>query len=148
LNSLEKLHMPAITIRTADSPALAKLVTQLGYPTSTAEMDERLRTLLGRPEYVHFVAESEGLVIGLVGAYPGVALEFSGAYGRLTGLVVDGGCRGSGVGKMLMERIEGWLRERGARMATLTSGKQRKSAHGFYRRLGCGETGLRFAKKL
>jgi GNAT superfamily N-acetyltransferase len=143
--------MPEIKIRTArqdDSPAIARLVTQLGYPTSEAEMDARLKALRNHPEYAVFVAESSGRTVGLVGAYLGIALEFSGTYGRLTGVVVDEEHRGSGVGKMLMERIEAWLKERGARMVTLTSGKQRTEAHGFYRHLGYEETGLRFAKQL
>jgi GNAT superfamily N-acetyltransferase len=143
--------MTDITIReatTADSPAIAHLVTQLGYPTAAQEMDERLKTLLSLPEYVVFVAEESDRIIGLIGAYLGRALEFNGTYGRLTGVVVDEPYRDSGVGTMLMERIEAWLKEKGARMVTLTSGKQRVEAHGFYRHLGYEETGLRFSKYL
>ncbi len=143
--------MIEITIRAAkkdDSPDIARLVTQLGYPTTEAEMEQRLKVLLPLPEYVVFVAESSGRVIGLIGAYLGHALEFDGTYGRLTGVVVDKPYRDSGVGKMLLDHIESWLKEKGARMVTLTSGKQRKEAHGFYRHLGFEETGLRFSKPL
>jgi GNAT superfamily N-acetyltransferase len=143
--------MTEIRIREAkksDSPDIARLVTQLGYPTSESEMKDRLTVLLPRPEYVIFVAESSGRMIGLIGAYLGYALEFDGTYGRLTGVVVDASFRASGVGKMLLERIESWLRKKGVRMVTLTSGKHRKAAHGFYRHLGYEETGLRFSKSL
>ena len=133
---------------TTDSPDIARLVTQLGYPASEPEMRDRLNVMLDRPEYVVFVAETAGRVIGLIGAYLGHALEFNGTYGRLTGVVVDGPYRDSGIGKILLERVEGWLQEHGAGMVTLTSGKQRAEAHGFYRHLGYEETGLRFSKRL
>ena len=143
--------MTEITIRAAiksDSPHIARLVSQLGYPTTETEMEERLQVLLPLPEYVTFVAVAQGRIIGLIGAYLGYALEFSGTYGRLTGVVVDESHRDSGVGKMLLDHMESWLKQRGARMVTLTSGSQRTEAHGFYRHLGYEETGLRFAKPL
>ena len=134
--------------RLEDAPAIAALVAQLGYPTPPAEMKARLAVLLARPDHVIFVADVSGSVVGLVGAYLVEALEFTGAYGRLTGMVVDEKWRGRGIGRLLMERIERWLREQGARMLILTSGNQRAEAHRFYRRLGYTETGLRFAKLL
>jgi GNAT superfamily N-acetyltransferase len=133
----------------SDSGAIAHLVTQLGYPTTVTEMTDRLKWLLSRPEYQVLVAvESSGRVIGMVGAYVGHALEFDGVYGRLTGLVVDEGVRGRGVGKRLMQDIEGWLKAQGAVVLILTSGQHRKEAHEFYRTLGYDQTGVRFAKRL
>jgi GNAT superfamily N-acetyltransferase len=134
--------------RPSDSPDLARLVTQLGYPTDAGEMAERMEALASRPEYALFVAEASGRAIGLVGAFLGYALEFSGSWGRLMGLVVDEPFRGRGIGARLMERMEGWLREHGASRLTLTSGSQRADAHRFYRRLGYEQTGFRFTKRL
>jgi GNAT superfamily N-acetyltransferase len=134
--------------KTTDAADLARLVSQLGYPSTEQDMAERLEALAGKPEYVLFVAESSGRVVGLVGAFLGYALEFSGPWGRLMGLVVDEPFRGQGIGRRLMERIEAWLRDHGATRLTLTSGKQRTEAHRFYRRLGYEETGLRFVKRL
>jgi GNAT superfamily N-acetyltransferase len=142
--------MVDITIRevkTNDSPGIARLVTQLGYPSSEAEIRNRLAVFSGRPDYAVWVAESSGRIVGLVGVFVHYALEFDGAYGRLLGLVVDEARRGEGIGKQLMEHTERWLREHGVNHLTLTSGKQRTQAHGFYRRLGYEETGLRFTKK-
>ena len=135
-------------VKTTDAPDLARLVSQLGYPSSAEEMTERMEALFRRPDYVLFVAETSGRVVGLVGAFLGYALEFSGPWGRLMGLVVDEPFRGQGIGRRLMEWIEGWLRDHGATRLTLTSGKQRADAHRFYRRLGYEETGLRFSKSL
>jgi GNAT superfamily N-acetyltransferase len=141
----------AITFRSAgvaDSASIADLVTQLGYPTTAAEMEQRLRRMLAHPDYVMIVAESSGELIALVGAYIGLAIEFDEPYGRLTGLVVRDRWRGLGVGKQLMEHIEALLRERGATMITLTSGNHRTDAHRFYRNLAYDATGVRFVKSL
>jgi GNAT superfamily N-acetyltransferase len=132
----------------ADSPAIAGLVTQLGYPSSEEEIRKRLAVFSGRPDYAVWVAESSGRVVGVVGVFLYYAVEFDGAHGRLLGLVVDGPFRGKGIGKRLMEQVEMWLRKRGVIRVTLTSGKQRIEAHGFYRRLGYEETCLRFGKQL
>lgn len=143
--------MSAATIRGArleDAPAIARLVTQLGYPVGAQEMGDRLERLLARTDHVLFVAESSAGIVGLVGAYLVEALEFSGRYGRLTGMVVDENWRGRGIGRLLMEWMESWLREQGIRTLILTSGSQRKESHQFYRHLGYAETGLRFAKQL
>ncbi len=132
----------------ADSSAVARLITQLGYPSSENEIAQRLTVLSRLPEHVTFVAEVNGQIVGLVGAYLDYALEINGSCGRLMGLVVDEQYRGRGIGKQMMDWIEAWLRERGAARLTLTSGKQRTDAHRFYRHLGYEETGLRFAKRL
>jgi len=85
--------------RTGDALALASLFSQLGFPASPEEMAGRIKTLASMPEYVTFVAETGGDVVGLVGAYMGYSLEFSGMYGRLTALVVDEAWRGRGSGR-------------------------------------------------
>lgn len=143
--------MDDITLRAArmgDSIAIARLVTQLGYPTTPAEMEGRLKRLLSHPEYTTVVAETSNEVVGMVGAYVGHALEFDSRYGRLTGLIVDASWRRRGLGKALMKHIESWLREQGASSVTLTSGKQRLDAHRFYEAIGYDATGLRFLKRL
>jgi GNAT superfamily N-acetyltransferase len=129
------------------APATA-LVTQLGYPTAPAEMEARLRRLLSHPDYTTIVAEASGRIIGMVGAYQGLALELDTPYALLTALVVDAGWRGRGLGKLLMRRMEGWCREQGASSLLLNSGKQRLEAHKFYEAIGYQATGVRFAKRL
>jgi GNAT superfamily N-acetyltransferase len=151
LNRAEINIMTDIQIREAqatDSPAIARLVAQLGYPASEAEITGRLAPILAHPDYALWVAEVSGLVVGLTGVFVHLALEYDGFYGRLLGLVVDEQYRGRGIGKKLLDHTERWLRERGVNKLTLTSGKQRIEAHKFYRRLGYAETGFRFGKNL
>ncbi|MGB7538614.1 MAG: GNAT family N-acetyltransferase [Anaerolineales bacterium] len=143
--------MTEITVReasAADSAAIARLVTQLGYPATPAEIEGRLAPILAHPDYAMWVAEVSGRVVGLTGVFIHLALEYDGYYGRLLGLVVDEPYRGKGLGKQLLDQTERWLRERGVDKLTLTSGKQRTEAHKFYRRLGYAETGFRFGKEL
>jgi GNAT superfamily N-acetyltransferase len=143
--------MTDITIRpaeTTDSPAITRLVAQLGYPAAEAEIASRLAPILAHPDYAMWVAEVAGCVVGVTGVFIHRALEYDGYYGRLLGLVVDEQYRGQGIGKRLLDQAERWLRERGVNKLTLTSGKQRAEAHKFYRRLGYAETGFRFGKNL
>ena len=51
-----------------DAEAVARLVTELGYPTTMAQMRERLRTILSDRDYMTFVAESNCGVLGVAGA--------------------------------------------------------------------------------
>jgi GNAT superfamily N-acetyltransferase len=132
----------------ADSTAITRLVAQLGYPATQAEIESRLAPILAHPDYAVWVAEVAGSVVGLVGVFVHLALEYDGLYGRLLGLVVDEAYRGQGIGQKLLDQTERWLRERGVNKLTLTSGKQRAEAHKFYRRLGYAETGFRFGKSL
>ena len=134
--------------RLSDSPAVADLVTELGYPTTPARMQQRLTRLLADPEYVTLVAETSGVMVGLVGAYVGLALELDSTSARLTGLVVDARWRGRGIGRALMQHIESWCRQKGATCVILTSGHHRADAHRFYEAIGYAATGVRFAKQL
>ena len=131
-----------------DSLAIASLISQLGYPTSSGEMNERLAAILPAADYMTFVAEHNEEVVGMIGVAVGHYYEKNGTYGRLLALVVDGNCQGHGIGASLVAEAERWLKERGANSVIVNSGKQRKDAHRFYQRLGYEETGSRFVKQL
>jgi GNAT superfamily N-acetyltransferase len=131
----------------ADAAAIAGLVTQLGYPTSAALMEPRLKRVLLLSHHRIVVAESAGSVIGVAGACVDHGVELD-TYGRITALAVDERWRGTGVGRLLVDQVERWCRERGADRVTLTSGHQRPESHKFYAALGYQATGLRFFKRL
>jgi GNAT superfamily N-acetyltransferase len=140
-----------LTIRTVelkDSETLARLVTQLGYPTSVAQMHQRLTTILSLPEYHTFVACMSDRVVGTATVWLGHAIEFDGQYGRVTAVAVDDSVRRQGVGRALLQDVEHWLRAQDAAMVTLTSAAHRREAHKFYESLGYDSNGIRFKKWL
>src|SRR5512144_1255880 len=120
--------MHQIMIRAArfeDAISLARLMSQLGYPTSKPEMETRLENILLHPEYQAFIAQFSDRIVGVVGVCTGLSFESDGLCGRVIVLVVDEHQRGQGVGWALMQQAERWLIEQGARTAIINSGKQR-----------------------
>jgi GNAT superfamily N-acetyltransferase len=141
----------AVTLRpagAADATVLAALMTELGYPTSAAQMFDRLEHLLSHSDYHTIVAAAAGQVVGLVGLGRGWYYEKDGSYVRLLALVVTAAQRGSGVGSALLRAGETWAVEQGAEAVVLNSGEHRKDAHQFYEGMGYESTGLRFVKLL
>jgi GNAT superfamily N-acetyltransferase len=134
--------------RLEDAQALATLMEQLGYPTSSTHMRERLARLLQHPEYQTWVAEADGKVIGMAGACLGYFYEKHGVYGRLLALVVDGQMQHQGIGTSLVQAVEAWVQEQGGVSIAINSGNQRPAAHRFYQHLGYQLTGVRFVKAL
>ncbi|MBW4542314.1 MAG: GNAT family N-acetyltransferase [Myxacorys chilensis ATA2-1-KO14] len=143
--------MHEVEIRNAcldDSPAIACLMSQLGYLTFPDEMKERLVAILVDPSYMTFVAEYQKEVVGVIGVGVGRYYEKNGTYGRLLALAVDEKWRSRGIGASLVAEAERWLKKRKVTSIVVNSGKQRSAAHRFYERLGYEETGLRLVKLL
>lgn len=132
----------------ADSAALATLMSWLGYETTSAQMEARLRATRVLPEYVAFVAESDDRVIGMAGAMLAHFYEKDGRCARLLTLVVAPEHRGAAVGARLVREVEGWAKANEASEVVVNSGDQRIAAHRFYERLGYHGTGRRFVKTL
>ncbi len=112
-------------------PAFASLATQLGYPSSPRQVEERMNTLLDDPKHLIIAAVSGGRVVGWAHAYVCCLVE-SDAYVELGGLVVDESHRGQGVGGKLLEKVEEWARQKGCRTVSARSNVIRYEAHKFY----------------
>jgi GNAT superfamily N-acetyltransferase len=132
----------------SDAGAVAALMTQLGYPSTPAQIEPRLTRMLADPDYTAVVAEDGSDVVGLVLVHLEHGLEYDAIYGRIMGLVIDERWRGQGLGKRLMQHMERWCREQGADRIVLTSANRRLDSHKFYDAIGYERTGLRFAKWL
>ena len=88
--------------------------------------DEHLATV--GPENL-WVAEDEGAIVGLAGLVPGVEAE-------LEPVVVAGGHRGRGIGRLLAEAVVHAARERGARTIKVRPVGRNVEAVRFFHRLG------------
>jgi N-acetylglutamate synthase-like GNAT family acetyltransferase len=120
----------------SDVEAIARLAGELGYPSTAAQVRERLEALEGDAQQATFVAANPGgEVIGLIHLFQVRSLTTD-PRAEITGLVVDPAIRGAGVGQLLVERGEAWAREMGLKMIGSHCNVIRERAHGFYLRLG------------
>ncbi len=120
----------------SDAPQLAQLCGQLGYPSTAAEVEQRLRGIPPGDEHALFVAENPGgKLAGCIHVFLMHAVEID-TQAEILGLIVDDAFRSQGVGKSLLARAEDWAREKGIRTIGLRSNVIRERAHAFYEREG------------
>ena len=120
-----------------DVEALANLMTDLGYPTSSEDMHRRFEALSADPSYATLVAAREGKVLGMVGLHLERFYESNVSCVRIMALVVGREHCGRGVGQILISIAEDWAELRGAEAIMLTTHK-RRAAHRFYLSVGYG----------
>ena len=145
------IAVAGLSIRTfaeGDLDAAAALVTELGYPTTRYQMQQRMAAIASHPGHATFVAVADGRVVGMVGASVTPSYEHDGPTGRISAMVVSEAARGQGIGARLVATAEDWARDRGAAVMMLNSHNRRDGAHAFYRRLGYSNNGKRFVRPL
>jgi len=141
---------PIRTAKIGDAPALAFLATQLGYPTSPAQMADRLSHLLPDNDQAIFVIDDgSGRPVAWIHVYHHWLLE-EGHFAEIGGLVTGEGFRRRGLGRQLMRAAEEWARQRGCAAMLLRSNVTRTEAHEFYGNIGYTniKTSLTFIKRL
>ena len=132
--------------RPDDAPALALLITGLGYPSEGEVIARRLRVLEEAGDRA-LVAERDGTIVGLITTHVTNVLHRPTPVGRISMLVVTERSRGTGVGRALMAAAERVLEEeRGCGIIEVTSNRKRTDAHAFYERLGYVFTSIRMMK--
>lgn len=122
--------------RFADAPALARLLTELGYPQEAEQAQTQLAAWAGDPRGTVLIAECDGSPAGLVAAYATRRMERPGSFARVVALAVDPARRRAGLGRRLLTAVESWGAELGCHDIEITSSRHRKDAHAFYRSLG------------
>jgi GNAT superfamily N-acetyltransferase len=117
--------------RLTDAPAFASLATQLGYPSSPQQLEERMTAVLEDSGHLILAAVWGSHVVGWAHAYI-CRLMGSDSDVELGGLVVDESHRGKGVGGKLLDRVEDWARQKGRDTISVRSNVIRYGAHKFY----------------
>jgi GNAT superfamily N-acetyltransferase len=136
--------------RMKDAAFLARLSTELGYPTDEREARRRLEEILPRSEHAVLVAEgAEGAPIGWIHVYMRDLLV-NDRHVEIGGLIVDANHRGKGIGRKLMQEAERWTASKGLSTVLVRSRVQRAEAHDFYLRIGyqCSKEQRVFMKRL
>lgn len=117
-------------------PKIARLCAELGYPSTDADVEQRLEHILGNPIHAVFVAtDVKETALGWVHIYE-VHLLMVDQFAEVGGLIVSESSRGLGVGAQLMEQAESWASERCLSLIRLRSNIQRDDAHLFYQDRG------------
>jgi predicted N-acetyltransferase YhbS len=132
-----------MVIRPFAEPDIApatRLLAQLGYPMSEAEVGRRLEIVRAAHGHRVWVADDGGAVIGLLHAFFRPALEKLPEV-VVQALVVDASRRSQRIGEQLMQVAEQFARESGSSTLSLYSGMQRTDTHRFYERLGYAKMG-------
>lgn len=121
-----------------DIPSLASLMGELGYPTTSEEMETRFNKIQANPDYNTQVAEMNGEVIGMIGMILGTHYERNDHYIRIVAFVVASNYRNSGIGAALLNKAEEWAIENQIVKLVLNSGNrdERDGAHQFYTNRG------------
>ena len=121
--------------RPGDAAQLAELAGELGYPTTSKEMRQRLGRLKPATMHAVFVAEAGGKLTGWAHVSRNYVLEAP-VRAELNGLIVSSLARSRGTGKQLLRAAEEWARKQKCTGVNLRSNVIRERAHAFYLREG------------
>lgn len=124
--------------RATDAPTIAMLLTELGYPTSAAEVKDRLGSLDGSD----CVLVTRG---GLIALHRVPRLDEGSPFARITALVVAADQRGQGIARALLGAAEDVARDWDCRLIEVSSARRRErdAAHLLYAAAGFEDTGER-----
>lgn len=133
--------------RAGDAAALARLCTELGYPSSEGQLVARLRRL-DDVDHGLFVAEAgrseppgageaqgAGGLLGAVDVHTRIVLEED-PFAELIALIVTGEAQGEGIGSALVAEAVRWARSRGLPKLWVRVSLWREATPAFYEGLG------------
>ena len=132
----------------SDAAELATLMSELGYETTSEEMQKRLQSVINNPHFTTLVATINNEVCGMIGTTTHMSHEHNDLSGKIVALVVSRKQRRIGIGRALIAAAEKDFTDRNVTRVTLTTRFERKEAHQFYEALGYSRTGFRFGKNL
>jgi GNAT superfamily N-acetyltransferase len=131
----------------SDALRIVALIRELGHEIDEKSVRRNIAKL-GKTGELPLVATLGKEVVGLIGRHLMVTIHRPAPVGRIPILVVASEARGQNIGRMLVEAVERWCRDRGCVLIEVTSNDRRAEAHAFYRHMGYERTSIRFFKKL
>ena len=132
----------------ADTPALAELMIELGYPTRASEMEMRMEAIFADKNYATFVAVVDGKICGMIGTRVSYSYEHNNPGGAILALFVSEKVRGRGVGHALIAAAEADFTQKNIRRVAVYTHFRRTDAHEFYEKVGYTKNGFRLVKEL
>jgi len=133
--------------KAGDAHRLLELIRDLGHEIDEKSLRKNLKALKKTGE-TPLVAVQGKRLVGMCGVGRRVVVHRPAPLGRISILVVAKDAQGQGIGRMLVEAAERWMRAGGCKLVEVTSNDKRTAAHAFYRHMGYERTSIRFAKKL
>jgi GNAT superfamily N-acetyltransferase len=125
---------------TGDEEVLDVLCGELGYPSSTQKIVERLSHFLDREDHFVLIAtDDSNTPVGWIHAFVAHRLETD-TLVEIGGMVVSDKHRSTGIGTQLLEKAEKWARSQKVREIRVRSNVIRQRAHDFYKRAGYKQT--------
>jgi GNAT superfamily N-acetyltransferase len=134
--------------RDTDTPVLAGLLSELGYPAAPDALPHRLELLAQHGSAVLVAVREHDVPLGLACVATLATIHADAPVGYITALVTAQTARGTGVGRALVLAAEEWARAQGCIRLSVTSAEHRADAHAFYPACGMPYTGRRFTKSL
>lgn len=131
-----------------DCTAVAQLLAELGYPTSSQAVPNRMKEMDSASDGRLLCAIVDGTCVGLASLLLHPYFPTGGRICRITALVVKSEYRGCGIGSKLVLEAERIARDEGCAGVEITTAEQRQETHGIYERRGYVRTSIRFFKRL
>ena len=131
-----KIEVREMTVE--DAQAVNSLSQLLGYPLSNQETLLNITAVVKSNDHSAFVAILENNIVGWIGAAHTIMIEVM-PHCEINGLVIDENHRTKGIGKLLIEKVKQWAREKGSDKLSLRCNVKRTEAHLFYEHLGFKE---------
>ena len=107
-----------------------------------AKQEQGLRLMLDNPSGRLWVAQAQGRVVGMVSAQRLISTAEGGPAILVEDLVVEDSWQGRGLGRALLEAVEEWAGQQGARRLQLLADAGNRPALEFYLHLGWQGTRL------
>ena len=121
-----------------DATAVNALSKLLGYLLSIEETVKNIDLVLQSKDHTAFVAECENKIVGWIGASQAIMIEVM-PHCEINGLVINEHYQGIGIGKLLIDKVKHWAREKGNNKLGLHCNIKRTEAHKFYEHIGFAE---------